>query len=83
MESLIILFPIALTLGNCIMSSCIYQRLIHRIVSVEESLTTLVTQNISRQIYYAAPPHASAPPQPSAPPGYGYTHYPENNLNVV
>jgi len=80
METLVVLVPLVISIGNCIFTSCVNQRLSNRVQQLENSLTRQTPQ------YH----HVPLPPLPSAPapsPGYGYQYFPgdPNNqgLNVV
>jgi hypothetical protein len=81
MESLLILVPLVISIGNCIFTGCVNTRLSNRVQQLEHNLTTHTHQ------YNPIPPSYTQPPPPSAPPGYGYQFYPgdPNNqgLNVV
>jgi hypothetical protein len=74
MEAVVVLIPIAISIGTCIMVSCLNQRTNNRILDIEQGLINLSTQiNTPRQTYQPTP--VSQYPQPSAPPGYGYQYY--------
>jgi hypothetical protein len=78
---LLILVPLAISIGNFIFTSCINQRLSYRIQKLEHNLTNQTHQ------YNPVPPSYTQAPPPSAPPGYGYQLYPgdpsNQGLNVV
>jgi hypothetical protein len=84
MEAVVVLIPIAISIGTCIMVSCLNKRTNNRILELEQALI-----NVSTKIN--TPPPTYQPgivpqyiPQPSAPPGYGYSYYPQSQgLNVV
>lgn len=81
MESLLILVPVVIAIGNCIFTTCVNIRLSNRVQELEHTLNTHTHQyNPVAQSY-------TQPPQPSIPPGYGYQFYPgdPNNqgLNIV
>ena len=90
MEVLIVFIPIAITIASCIGFSCQYTRLNNRIVSLEETMSNMVSYintstqqyNLSASNHYTMVPRPSAPPASippaSIPPGYGYRYYPEN-----
>jgi len=85
MEVLIVFIPIAITIASCIGFSCQYTRLNNRIVSLEETMSNMVSYintstqqyNLAASNHYTVVPIPSAPPA-SIPPGYGYRYYPEN-----
>ena len=85
METLLILVPVVISIGNCIFTACVNTRLSNRVQQLEDSLILLITTH--RHQYSPVPPQYTQPPQPSAPPGYGYQFYPgdPNNqgLNIV
>jgi len=84
MEALIILLPIVISVGSCIVTSCLTFRMNNRILHVEQRLAILTNNPVHD--YHAVslqPPQPSAPPALS-PPGYGYQYYPNNQgLNIV
>jgi len=92
METLVVLVPLVISIGNCIFTSCINQRLSNRAQQLEHSLNTLISTQTSQYnpvplpSYSQAPPPSAPPPIPS-PPGYGYQYFPgdpgNQGLNVV
>jgi hypothetical protein len=86
MESFILLVPVGLMIGQCIVSSCFFRRLSARINSLEERLTTLTLP------VYPPPPPTIYPatntvPYYGPPQGYGYAYSggqgAQGNLNVI
>jgi hypothetical protein len=79
MDTLLLLIPISLSLGNFILSSYLFTKLTSRIQLLEEKLSSTAIPS------YPPPP----PPLPSAhyynvQQGYGYTYSGgQGNLNVV
>lgn len=86
METLVVLVPLVISIGNCIFTSCINQRLSNRAQQLEHSLNILITTQTSQYNPVPLPSYSQAPP-PSAPPGYGYQYFPgdpgNQGLNVV
>ena len=90
MESLILLVPIVISIGNYVAMACIYQRTNNRIQQVEQELININTHIFSvRPQYQTIPIHQyNQPPPPSAPPtpGYGYQYYsgdPTNTERII
>ena len=82
MENLFLLLPLAITVGNCLVSVCLFRIITNRLSFLEEKICA-----ISSQQYPPPPPIQSYPPSTqyyNVPLGYGYVHPTgQGNLNVV
>lgn len=82
MENILILIPLVLSVGHCMVSGYIFRRMSSRIVHLEEKISTLFLP-----IYPPPPPPVIQPSSYyNAPPGYGqaYTYSDaQGNLNAV
>ena len=88
METLVVLVPVVISIGNCIFTSCVNQRLSNRVQQLEDTLTRQISQyNPIPLQSYSQPPPPSAPPPAPSPPGYGYQYFPgdpsNQGLNIV
>ena len=84
MDNLLLLVPLAISVGHCVVSSCIMRRLQNRINFLEERVAS-----VTLPTYPPPPPPPQANyPQPttyySVPQGYGYPYSGgQGNLNVI
>jgi len=96
MEKLLVIVPIVISIGQCIVSGCLFRRISSRISFIEEMMNTYPKpQPPQPQVYPQAYPQAypQSYPQPSAPryyaEGYGYPYsggqgnIANGNLNIV
>jgi hypothetical protein len=91
MENLFLLLPLAISVGNCLVSVCLFRKITSRLSFLEEKIGTMSSQQYPPpppiQLYPPPPPIQSYPPSTqyyNVPSGYGYVHPGgQGNLNVV
>lgn len=81
MNELVVLIPLAITIGHCIISACMFRKMSNRITSLEEKV---------KPLFYPPPPPLVFPlpsqviPHYNSPQGYGYVYSGgQGNLNTV
>ena len=72
MESLLLILPIAISIGTCVTSGFCFRNLNRKITTLEQALLN----HASDPSGHGRMPMTAPPPQYAMPQGYGYQYYP-------
>ena len=84
MESLLLILPIAVSIGTCVASGFCFRNLNRKITSLEQTLLAHASDPSGHgpmPMHMAAPPMTAPPPQYAIPQGYGYQYYPNTSYS--